>query len=292
MRVLITGGRGLLAYWLTQKLPGGMEAVLWDIDEFDLTKPVEMERLLHQIRPAVVINTAAYNLVDRCEIERDLSWAVNAKGPEELARLCACIDAPLVHFSSDYVFDGAKSSPYVETDLPNPLNHYGAGKLHGEQAVLKASPNNLVLRTSWLFGSHPTQAKSYIHSVLRQAQTGGNIKSTTDQVSAPTYAPDLAQWVLDLLHVHAHGLFHAVNDEGVSRYEWTLAILVAARSAEWLGKEIHVEPVLTASFGTTMKRPGYSILSNNKAAQTLGRRLGTWRRGLHEMLAQLGSSDV
>ena len=102
----------------------------------------------------------------------------------------------LVHYGTDYVFDGEKKSPYLETDAPNPLNHYAAGKLAGEQAVLRASPNHLVLRTSWVFGGHPTQTKTFVHTVLRAAREGRELKATTDQASVPTFAPDLAQWTL------------------------------------------------------------------------------------------------
>lgn len=284
MKVIIIGSKGLLAHWLARFAPAGLDLTLWDIEEFDLTRPEAMARLLRELRPEAVINTAAYNLVDKCEVERELSWSVNALGPENLARLCGEIDAPLVHFSSDYVFDGAKNAPYMETDAPNPLNHYGAGKLYGERAVLKASPKNLVLRTSWLFGPHPTQTKSYVHSVIRQAKSDLRIKATTDQIAAPTYAPDLAQWTLELFRGQANGLFHAVNDEGLSRYDWTLAILAEAKTASVISGDAGVEPVLTSSFGSSMNRPGYSVLSNAKAAARLGRSLGSWRKGLDEMM--------
>jgi dTDP-4-dehydrorhamnose reductase len=284
MKVLITGGKGLLAHWLRKLAPSHLQLVLWDLEEVDLTQHDATEKMLDDLKPDLVINTAAYNLVDRSEIERDLSWAVNATTPENLARICARLGCPLVHYSSDYVFDGAKHSPYVETDPPNPLNHYGAGKRYGEAAVLDKSDKNLVLRTSWLFGLHPTQTKSYVHSVLRQAGGGAPVKATTDQVAAPTYAPDLAQWTLDLLQGGASGLFHAVNDEPLSRYDWTLAILDAAQNAGAITNKVPVEPVLTAAFGSTMKRPMYSVLDNHKAAARLGHPLGSWRHGLDNML--------
>jgi dTDP-4-dehydrorhamnose reductase len=284
MKVLITGGKGLLAHAIRQLAPANWQLTLWDIEEFDLTKPASMAALLAELRPDWLINTAAYNLVDRCEQERDLSWAVNAEGPRALAQLCAGLDCPLVHFSSDYVFDGAKNAPYVETDSPNPLNHYGAGKLFGEKAVLGASPRNLALRTSWLFGPHPTQTKSYIHAVLGRAGAGAALKATTDQMAAPTYAPDLAAWTLRLVQTGASGLFHAVNDEGLSRYDWTLAVLAAARRAGLLEGEVTVEPVLSSVFNSTMRRPAYTILDNQKAASALGGSLGSWRVGLERML--------
>ena len=284
MKILVTGAKGLLGYWLAQLAFAGFELTLWDIEEFDIRNREAMSRSLAQLRPGVVINTAAYNLVEQCEVERELSWAVNATGPEKLAALCAETGVRLVHFSSDYVFDGKKSAPYVESDPPNPLNHYGAGKLYGERAVLSASPKNLVLRTSWLFGFHPTQSKSYVHSVLRQAEKGLPLKATTDQIAAPTYAVDLARWTLQLIQQGAMGLFHTVNDEGVSRYDWTLAIGQAAVRAGQLRHQPTVEAVPTSYFKSTMPRPGFSVLDNRKAARHLGDTLGSWRQGLDAML--------
>jgi dTDP-4-dehydrorhamnose reductase len=200
--------------------------------------------------------------------------------------LCAEKNARLVHFSTDYVFDGAKNSAYVETDLPNPLNHYGAGKFAGERAVLAASPKNLVLRTSWVFGSHPTQMKSYVHSVLRAARSGSNLKATTDQISVPTFAGDLARWAIELVKKNAGGLFHAVNDESVSRYDWTKIILEEAARANLIKAEIPVEPVTTEFFKSPMRRPKNSSLNNDKLSQLLGKPAGSWQIGLRKMLAQ------
>lgn len=285
MKVLITGGLGLLAHALRETAPPRLALTSLDLPDLDLTQPETLVRHLDALRPDVVINTAAYNLVDRCEQERELSWAVNADGPRILAGLCAGRGCRMVHYSSDYVFGGEKATPYVETDPPGPLNHYGAGKLAGEHAVLAASPRNLVLRTSWLFGPHPTQTKSYIHTVLRLADTGTVLKATTDQFSAPTYAPDLARWTWELLGREASGLFHGVSDEGLSRYDWTLAILGIARERGLLAQTPMVEPVTTAYFTSTMRRPGYTVLANGKLAAALGRPCGGWRDGLVKMLA-------
>ena len=242
---------------------------------------------LAQLQPDAVINTAAYNLVDRCEIERELSWAVNADGPAALAKLCAGKGIPLVHYGSDYVFDGAKKSPYTETDAANPLNHYAAGKYFGEQAVLQASPRHLVLRTSWAFGLHPTPTKSYVHAILRLARNGSDLKATTDQISVPTYAPDLAQWTIELLRHNASGLIHAVNDDGLSRFDWTRIILEEAVRAGLLSSAPPVEPVTTAFFNSTIHRPDYTVLCNEKLARCLGYNPGSWRGGLRKMLAQM-----
>ncbi|HXI71580.1 MAG TPA: dTDP-4-dehydrorhamnose reductase [Verrucomicrobiae bacterium] len=283
--ILVTGGGGLLACALREFATVDCTLVFLSHADFDLTAPAQMREQLDEIRPQVVINTAAYNLVERCETEREFSWAVNATGPETLAKLCGERAVKLVHFSTDYVFDGAKNAVYAETDTPNPLNHYGAGKLAGEQAVLAASPINLGLRTSWVFGSHPTQTKSYIHSVLRAAQTGNDLQATTDQISAPTFTGDLAGWTMELIQRDAHGLFHAVNDEGVSRFDWTQIILTEARHSGLIQNLPRVEPVATGFFKSTMRRPGFSVLGNEKLAAFLRRPAGSWREGLRKMLA-------
>ena len=284
---LVIGGDGLLAHQLKKIASGNFELSFLGHAEFDLTKKDLMAQLLAELQPQVAINTAAYNLVDRCETERDLSWSVNAIGPETLAGLCAEQNVRLVHFGTDYVFDGEKKSTYAETSPPNPLNHYAAGKLFGEQAVLRASPKNLVLRTSWLFGWHPTQAKTYVHTVLKAAGDGRALKSTTDQISVPTFAPDLAQWTLELVRGGAGGLFHAVNDEGVSRFEWTKIILEEAVRAQLISTAPPVEPVLGSFFNSAMRRPDYTVLSNGKLSKVLGRNLGSWRGGLRKMLARM-----
>jgi dTDP-4-dehydrorhamnose reductase len=286
--VLVTGGDGLLAYALKTAAQPGFRLIFLDHAAFDLTRPDIMARQLAEYKPSAVINTAAYNLVDRCETERDLSWAVNATGPEQLAALCARDGIRLVHYGTDYVFDGAKKSPYVETDAPNPVNHYAAGKLAGEQAVLRASSKHLVMRTSWVFGWHPTQAKTFVHTILKAARDGRPLKATTDQVSAPTWASGLADWTLGLLRRDAGGLFHAVNDEGVSRFDWTGAILEEAARAKLVSAPPPVEPVLSSFFNSTMRRPDYTVLSNGKLAGLMGHPMGSWRGGLRKMLAQMG----
>jgi dTDP-4-dehydrorhamnose reductase len=286
-RILVTGGSGLLAYQLRQIAVPDCEFRFLGRSEFDLTDPRLMAERLAEWRPQVVINTAAYNWVDRCETERELSWAVNAAGPQRLAELCAENHIQLVHYSTDYVFDGVKKAPYSETDTPAPLNHYAAGKLAGEQAVLCAAPIHLVLRTSWVFDWHPTQTKTFIHTILKTAREGRPMRSATDQASVPTFATDLAHWTLALVRGGAAGLFHAVNDEGLSRYDWARSILTEAFRARLISADPPVEPVLSSFFNSAMRRPDYTVMSNAKLSRHLGRPLGSWRSGLRKMLAQM-----
>ena len=286
-KILVTGSDGLLAHQLKQIAPGDFEFHFLGRAEFDLLNSDLMAQRLSELQPQVVINTAAYNLVDRCETERELSWAVNATAPQQLAKLCAGKNIRLVHYGTDYIFDGAKKSPYAETDTTNPLNHYAAGKFAGEQAVLRASPENLVLRTSWVFDWHPVQTKTFIHTVLKAVREGRTLKSTTDQVSVPTFASDLAQWTLALLRQNAGGLFHAVNDEGVSRFDWAKVFLEESVRIKLISTAPPVEPVLSSFFSSTMRRPDYTVLSNTKLSKLLGRNPGSWRGGLRKMLAQM-----
>jgi dTDP-4-dehydrorhamnose reductase len=287
VKIFVTGGGGLLAHQFKQIAARDFVFFFSSRAEFDLTNPALMAERLAQSRPDAVVNTAAYNLVDRCEIERDLSWSVNAVGPGTLAKLCAEMGIRLVHYGTDYVFDGAKKSPYTETDAANPLNHYAAGKFAGEQAVLRASPKNLVLRTSWVFDWHPAQTKTFVHTVLKSAREGRALKATTDQVSVPTFATDLAHWTLDLLRAGAGGLFHAVNDEGASRFDWAKIILDEAVRAGLISAAPPVEPVTSAFFNSTMRRPDYTVMSNGQLTRKLGHPLGSWRGGLRKMLAQM-----
>jgi dTDP-4-dehydrorhamnose reductase len=283
VKIVVTGGDGLLAYALRDL--GGMDFL--SRADFDITQPEQMARRLAELKPEVVINTAAYNLVDRCEVERELSWTVNAIAPRQMAELCAERGIRLIHYGTDYVFDGAKKLPYSETDAVNPLNHYAAGKLAGEEAVLRASPKHVVCRTSWVFGWHPTQTKTFVHTVLKAVREGRALKSTTDQISVPTFAPDLAQWTLGLVKAGASGLFHAVNDEGLSRFDWTKIILEEAASTGLIEAVPAVEPVTSAFFSATMRRPDYTVMSNQKLAKTLGYPMGSWLSGLKKMLARM-----
>jgi dTDP-4-dehydrorhamnose reductase len=283
MKILITGADGLLAYALKEAAPANVELMMCGRTAFDVTKPEQMRVQMRVHRPEIVINTAAYNMVDRCEIERERSWAVNATGPQFLGELCAEAGCRLVHYGTDYVFDGSKGAAYVEEDMPNPVNHYAVGKLAGEQAVLRG-PQNLVLRVSWLFGWHPTQRKSYVHTVLNQVRKGQSLKATTDQSSAPTYVPDLARWTFALIDRGATGLWNAVNDGGLSRFEWT-RVIVDELARLGLPK-VEVEPVTTAYFSPGIRRPTFTVLSNAKLARALGQAPGSWKPGLAQLLAR------
>jgi dTDP-4-dehydrorhamnose reductase len=291
LKVLVTGSDGLLAHHLRPVLSAcGWDAVFCRHAAFDLTDAAQMSAELAQVRPAAVINTAAYNAVDRCETDRDRSWAVNAAGPAILAALCAQRGIRLVHYGTDYVFDGARHTPYAEEDAAHPLNHYGAGKLAGEQAVLRAAGANLVLRTSWLFGWQPGPRRSFVDTVLAHARAARPLRGATDQVAVPTFAGDLAAWTLALLDRGATGLFHAVNDGGLSRLAWMQTILEEAAQVALLPAVPPVEPVLGAAFGTAMHRPAYSVLDSAKLRAYLGHPPASWREGLRKTLVHLKTS--
>ena len=286
-KILITGADGLLAQAMKALNPTGFDLFFCPRSQFDLQDSSQMARQLDALKPAIVINTAAYNLVDKCEVERDLSWAINATGPQTLAELCAARGIQLIHYGTDYVFDGSQRVPYSEQDSPNVINHYAAGKLAGEQAVLAASPDHLVLRTSWLFGINPIRPqRSYIHAIIRQALDGKPLRATTDQQAVPTYVGDLAAWTFELAAKKAGGLYHAVNDDGLSRFDWTKEILSSAYEQGLIATIPAVEPVTTAFFNSTIRRSTYSWLSNAKLTTTLCHPLGSWKKGMNAMLSQ------
>ena len=260
-------------------------------EEFDLTRPDQMEEVVSETRPDVVISTAAYNAVDRCETERDVSWNANAVAPKMLAKICSRHQCRLVHFSTDYVFDGEKRTPYTESDSPAPVNYYARGKLAGEEAVLAADGAHLVMRTSWLFGQNVDHPKTFVHTILRQGVLGRAMKSTTDQNSVPTYVPDLAGWTVSLIEKGAHGLLHAVNDDPVSRIVWARAIVKEAEVAGLIEEAPFIEPVTTDYFTPGMARAEYTALDNSSMARILGVRPGSWRFGLAKMMREPETRD-
>ena len=285
--VLLFGADGQVGWELQRAVaPFGEVKPLTQAD-VDLTDVDALRAAVREAKPGVILNAAAYTAVDKAEGEPEVARAVNAVAPAIMAEEAKALGAWLVHYSTDYVFDGAKKSPYRETDPAHPLNRYAAGKYAGEQAVLRASPQHLVLRTSWVFDWHPTQTKTFVHTVLRAVREGRPLRSTTDQVSVPTFATDLARWTLELIRRPAAGLFHAVNDEAVSRFEWTKIILEEAVGAGLIPAAPPVEPVLGSFFNSAMRRPDYTVMSNEKLARLLGCTLGSWRNGLRKMLAQM-----
>ncbi|MCX7937936.1 MAG: dTDP-4-dehydrorhamnose reductase [Thermoflexales bacterium] len=294
MRVLITGangqlGRDLVAVLSTKHevLATRRRSLLGDDDlpfpplALDVTEPKEVQTTLHSFQPQVVINCAAYHRVD--EIERDASqaFAVNALAVHRLALTCREVDAALVHISTDYVFDGAKRAPYVESDPPNPLSAYGASKLAGELLLRNTWHKHYIVRTCGLYGIAGASGKggNFVNTMLRLAAEGKPIRVVNDQVCTPTFTHDLAQQIATLIETAAYGTYHITNDGACSWYEFACAIF------ELAGLKPTVQPISSAEYGAPARRPPYSVLQN-AALQALGiDHMRHWREALAAYIA-------
>ncbi|MBI5598569.1 MAG: dTDP-4-dehydrorhamnose reductase [Deltaproteobacteria bacterium] len=278
MKVLVTGSRGMLASMLVPLLgrDRGLEVFL--AKGLDITDLPAVKETLEGFSPGVVINCAAYNAVDRAEEERELAFSVNALGPANLARVCGKIGSRLVHFSTDFVFDGRKNSPYREEDGPNPLNVYGESKLEGELNVRKETGDYMIVRTSWLYGPG---RDNFVTRIISKAGREETLSVVCDQTGTPTYTEDLSEAVMNLLMADApSGTYHFSNEGVASRYDLAK---VACELASSIGVPIKVKdilPVLTEQYPSAAKRPGYSVLDTAKYKKTTGKTIRQWTEAL------------
>ncbi len=286
MKLLLFGKNGQLGREFRRTLPTLGEVVGLDYDDLDLSRGDDVRALIRRIGPQAIVNASAYTNVDKAESEEDLALAVNAAAPGVMAEEAARLGAPLVHFSTDYVFDGRKGGPYVETDPVNPLGAYGRSKLAGERAVLAVDGANFVLRTAWVYSLGQAGFVSKLLQWSRQQET---LRVVDDQVSNPTWCRMLAEVTAQALAIgFSHGsnwlkshrgLYHLVNAGYASRYEWAQTILeldpdpAARRTRELL-------PAKSADFPTPADRPAFSALNCTRFIETFGLRLPPWRESL------------
>jgi dTDP-4-dehydrorhamnose reductase len=275
--LLVIGQAGQLATDLVQR------AALRDLDlvalgrpQLDLTQPATITAALARVAPCAIINAAAYTAVDKAESEPDLAFAINRDGPAHLAKLCAARGIPLVHVSTDQVFDGEKAGGHVETDTPNPLCLYGRSKLAGEEVVAAANGPHLIVRVSWVFGP---SGDNFVAKVLSWARAKPNLSIVSDQRGRPTYSPALADALIDLALRMAtdggetpHGLLHLAGGTVLTRDEQ--ARLVLAGSAARGGPFAEITPVLTRDFPTPAVRPLNAELDCRLARERYGIELG------------------
>lgn len=268
MRWVILGAGGQLGGELAMQLrarAGDTVHALGHAD-CDVTQEAEVHEVLAALEPDTVVNCAARVRVDDCERERDAAFAVHAAGARHVAEVCAALGALDVYVSTDYVFGGeaARTRPYAELDVPAPLNVYGASKLEGERAVLASGANALVVRTSGLFGGRGTRAKgNFVLTVLGRAERGEPLRIVDDQRFSPSYAPDVARRIVELVERGAQGIAHATNTGSCTWYE------LACRALELGGLDAAVEAITTDTLRLAASRPRYSVL-----ADTVGPKLG------------------
>ncbi|MHB0914844.1 MAG: dTDP-4-dehydrorhamnose reductase [Thermoleophilia bacterium] len=280
MKILIIGAAGQLGHDLLDCLGGDHEVTGVDIGEIDITDAASVATVVGDIRPELVINSAAFTNVDGCETDHEAAWAVNAEGPGHVARASAAIDAPLIHISTDYVFDGSKGEPYREDDPVAPLGEYGRSKLAGEQAVAAALERHLIVRTAWLFG---TAGNNFVKTMLRLGRERDQLKVVNDQHGSPTYAGHLARAVKSLAEnrLDQPGVYHMTNSGQCTWFEFAAEIFRLA------GVEVDLQPTTTAEFGSPAPRPAYSVLANTRAPEIA---LPDWHDGLVECL--LGLNEI
>lgn len=277
MRIVITGSKGQLGAALIAAY-GHDERLEIDLPEHDITR-LDIVETIVAFQPELIIHGAALTNVDGCEADPALAYRVNAIGTRNLALAAARADCPLIYISTDYVFDGAKGSPYWETDAPNPLSIYGATKLAGEQLVRELAPKHYVARIAWLYGQSP---RNFCQTVLRLARERGEMTMVTDEEGSPTYAPDVAAALQRLAPTGAYGTYHLTNRGVCSRHEWACAILELAG----LG---HV-PVHAAQGYVRAARVPRRVELANTFGEAIGLTMRPWREALADYMRTLGQS--
>ncbi len=276
MRIVITGSGGQLGTAL-QKALAAHEIVALTREQLDVTKFDEVNLAIRSHRPDLVINAAAYTNVDGAETDQAGAFRLNAIAPRNLAIATSNLNLPLVHISTDYVFDGLSSRPYHEFDRTNPLSIYGQSKLAGEQAVSALNPRHYIVRTAWLYHHEPAGAKNFPRTMLAQAEKA-EVRVVSDQYGSPTYAPHLAGAIGDLVETGAFGLYHLSGHGGASWFELT------RRLFQLFGIATEVLPVATLEFPRPAPRPRYSVLTTIQEPQIL---LPAWEVGLAEFAGSI-----
>lgn len=291
MKILVTGATGQVARSLVEIAKArAIDLVAMGRPELDLTIPDNIEHVIGKHYPDIVVNAAAYTAVDKAEEEGGRAIAVNRYGAGVLAATCNEHQIPIIHLSTDYVFDGQKKTSYTETDETNPLGLYGHSKLEGDRAVAAANPHHVILRTSWVYSPF---GSNFVKTMLRLAQTHTELNVVDDQTGCPTYAPHLAEGILQVIA----SLFE--NDP--EQRPWGLYNIAGSGDASWCGfareifaqskirggPSVDVNPITTAQYPTKAQRPANSRLDCAKFERVIGIGLPDWRQGTADCIARL-----
>jgi dTDP-4-dehydrorhamnose reductase len=292
-RILIVGAAGQVGVELQRTFAGSGEIICRDRESVDLAVEDQVREMVRSAAPDIILNAAAYTAVDRAESEPELAMAINARAPQVLAEEASRRNALLVHYSTDYVFDGSKQVPWVETDRPNPLNVYGASKLAGEEAIRQVGGTHLIFRTSWVYGPH---GNNFLLTMLRLARERDRLSVVDDQFGAPTTSIELANATRTIvdgvtsnhfgLAENLVGIYHMTCGGSTTWYGFARAIF--ARAGHLLnGRCPEVCPIASADYPTPAKRPRNSSLSNSKLQTRLGIRLATWEEALDQAISAI-----
>jgi dTDP-4-dehydrorhamnose reductase len=274
LKILLVGRNGQVGRELARSLAPLGEVQALGREQLELTDPNAIRKTVRAAAPEVIVSAAAYTAVDRAESEPDLAFSVNANAPGVLAAEAERSGALLVHYSTDYVFDGAKSGPYTEADAPHPLNVYGASKLAGEQAIAASGCRYLILRTSWVYGPH---GSNFMLTMLRAARERPELRVVDDQYGAPTSSAAIARATARLLAARPEGLYHMTAAGRTSWYGFAKAILARA------GIGTPIIPISTEQYPTAARRPRNSVLDNSRLRAACGIALAPWEEGLAEV---------
>ena len=251
-RIIVTGCNGQLGKAINQELAGNTEVsiVNTDVTELDITSVDKVLALVREVKPYAIINCAAHTAVDACETDLDNAYRINAIGPRNLGIAATETGAKLIHVSTDYVFDGRATRPYVEFDAPNPQGAYGKTKLAGESMVKDFADRYMIFRTAWLYGD----GRNFVKTMLRLAENGDKVRVVEDQIGSPTSARELARAITSQLFTDNYGLFHATCEGNCSWADFAREIFRLA------GRDTYVEGITSAEFAAKAPRPAYSIL--------------------------------
>lgn len=292
MRILVIGRGGQLALSLAEAaLPAGASIAFAGRPDCDIRDAASVAAAIDREKPDIVVIAAAYTAVDRAETEEAEAFAVNADGPANVGKACAARGVPVIHVSTDYVYDGAKAAPYVEGDATHPLGAYGRSKLAGEERLAAAQPACVILRTAWV---HSPFGGNFVRTMLRLAETRDVIGVVDDQRGNPTYAPHLADAVLAvaaaIVDGAPSGVYHAVGGGETSWFGLAREVFAQAEALGMAAPKL--EPITTADYPTPARRPANSRLDAAKLRRTFGVTLPAWQEGVAACVARLAASDA
>ena len=275
MKILITGSNGMLGHDLQEVLKDNHELILTTSKTLDITDKNQVLNLIREKKPDVVVNSAAYTDVDGCEDNQDIAYCVNGEGVRNLALACKEIDCPLVHVSTDYVFNGKNNRPWVEDDEIDPINVYGKSKLKGEEAILEILDKYFIVRTAWLYG---VNGRNFPRTMLELAKTHSEITVVYDEVGSPTYTLDLAYGISQLIETDRYGIYHLTNSESCSWCEFARFIFDVA------DVDVEVIPVTASEFARPAPRPSYSVLENKNWIDNGFKPLRSYKEAIKEYI--------
>lgn len=282
LNVLVTGAKGQLATSIMdiENLYPNISFIYTNSDELNLSDKNALDLFFENNNLNWCINCAAYTAVDNAETNKEIAYKVNAQGVKDLALTCKNNNVKLIHVSTDFVFDGLKSSPYNEEDKTNPIGVYGTSKLLGEEAILNSCKEFYIVRTAWLYSEH---GNNFMKTMLRLAKNKEELNIVADQIGTPTYAKDLAKCLLDIIvyNNNEYGIYHYSNEGVASWYDFTKAIFDITKN------EIKVNPISSKDFPTQAKRPSYSVLDKYKIKKSLNIEVPYWRDSLKKAIERI-----